>query len=59
MGWSLQICQGANSGSGFPANNLEADGRGAHEDAQMKFAIHRSEPEWEEEYLRRMQRLLL
>ena len=37
-----------NSGSGFPANNLEADGRGAHEDAQMKFAIHRSEPEWEE-----------
>ena len=34
-----------NSGSGFPANNLEADGRGAHEDAQMKFAIHRSEPE--------------
>lgn len=37
-----------NSGSGFSANNLEADGRGAHEDAQMKFAIHRSEPEWEE-----------
>ena len=36
------------SGSGSPVNNLEVDGRESHEEAQMKFAIHRSEPEWEE-----------